>query len=980
MVSPISTIPHSLGRREQLVRPSDYQPTFLAKLAAPNALRGFLRHTLLDQAVSSAFTLFNAPAGYLLSESLAATLAELGRPMLWLRLGYEDRDPATFLVSLIAAAQRLHAGVGATTLEQMRRQPGPTSGWPRLFTQLAYELAEALPVSSALVFEHSHFLNHTHPTMELLCAHLLPLLPESFTCVLTTREDLPHVSLPPQTARRGVDDLRLDTRTALEMLARAEVELPSADVRRAIGLSDGRAVVLAGLCDAWVTLGPALVQQTITRANSMDDLLARIARAWLTAADGDTLKALALAVRLEYSHPEIIATALGRGAPPAGPWFQLLDDDWLRVRSIWQAPLRAALRAAATPDSASLRRTADHLAERGATDQAVALYFEVGDIDRATHIINGAADQLMGMGQWETLCDWIQRLPSPSLRGSPWLVYAGGEIAAAQGDVSAALRAFALAASLFTSDHDAEGACQSMLAESAVAAWRGDSAHARARALAAYTTAETADLAWHLGWAAWHMGCLAAAGGELDDALAYFGRAVGAAEAINDLVMIELLRLAEALLLRQRELRSQREYHRQAYFAAEQAEREVIERLRLMFSTPPDRLDELLGTHSWSRTPLMLKLTPPAPEALPPPDSDPGFWGKLLGAVGLRRKPALPTPVRARAQVPPPLDYISPTQFASFALMNAQIGADSFHLDTQSPLALRESPLQDLPPVVCEPTQALLNNSNQLLAPSANDNTMAIGAPTLTIHMLGPFRAALNDHPIESWPSGRGRAVFKYLLAHRDRTLPRDVLMDVFWPDAEPEAARNSLNVALHGLRQALRAADKLPVVIFQDGAYRLNPDLHVWLDSDEFERRVTAGRRFETTGQIAAAAAEYEVATGLYQGDFMADDPYDEWPVITRERLRIAYLDTLDRLSQIYFSQGQYGSCANLCQHMLTQDNCREDAHSRLMRCYTRQGQHHLALRQYQICVKTLRHELDVEPAPTTTQLYERIRRRERV
>ncbi|MEO7908732.1 MAG: BTAD domain-containing putative transcriptional regulator [Roseiflexaceae bacterium] len=976
MVAPISSITHVSGRREQLALPAAQQPAFLAKLAAPNALRGTLRHALLDQAVSGAFTLFNAPTGYVLSESLAASLAEHGRPVLWLRLGHEDRDPATFLISLIAAAQRLHTGVGAITLEQMRRQPGPTSGWPRLFTQLARELAETLPVSSALVFEHSHLLNHTHPTMELLCAHLLPLLPESFTCVLTTREDLPHVSLPPQTAQRGVGDLRLDTRTALEMLARAEIELPNADVRRALGLSDGRAVVLAGLCETSAALGPALVQQAITRANSMDDLLARIARAWLTAADGDALKALALAVRLEYSHPEIIAAGLGRGAPPAGPWFQLLDGDWLRVRSIWQAPLRAALRAAATPDSASLRRTADYLAGRGATDRAMSLYFEVGDIDRATHTINSAADQLMGMGQWETLCDWMERLPAPSLRGSPWLVYAGGEIAAAHGNVSAALRAFALAASLFTSDHDAEGACQSMLAESAVAAWRGDSAHARARALAAYAMAETAGLAWHHGWSAWHLGCLTAASGELDDALAYFGRAVSAAEAINDTVMIELLRLAEALILRQRELRSQREYHRQAYFAAEQAEREVVERLRLMFAAPPNRLDDLLGAHSWSRTPLMLKLTAPASEALPS-DSDAGFWSKLLGAVGLRRKPATPAPLRAQAQVPPPLDYSSPTQFASFALMNAQIGADSFHLDTQSPLKSQAGPFQDLPAIVSELPQAL-DESTQSLAPSAS--VIASGTPTLTIHMLGPFRAALNDCPIESWPSGRGRAVFKFLLAHRDRTRPRDVLMDAFWPDAEPEAARNSLNVALHGLRQALRAADDLPVVIFQDGAYRLNPELHLWLDSDEFERRVTAGRRFESTGQIAAAAAEYEVATGLYQGDFMADDPYDEWPVITRERLRIAYLDTLDRLSQIYFSQGQYGSCASLCQHMLTQDNCREDAHCRLMRCYSRQGQHHLALRQYQICVKTLRDELDVEPAPTTMQLHERIRSRERV
>jgi DNA-binding SARP family transcriptional activator len=250
----------------------------------------------------------------------------------------------------------------------------------------------------------------------------------------------------------------------------------------------------------------------------------------------------------------------------------------------------------------------------------------------------------------------------------------------------------------------------------------------------------------------------------------------------------------------------------------------------------------------------------------------------------------------------------------------------------------------------------------------------------LTVHLLGPLRVTLADRPVESWTSGRGRALFKYLLTHRGQPTPRDVLMDLFWPDAAPEAARNSLNVAMYGLRQALKAAADLPVVLFQEGAYRLNPELKIWLDVEDFERHVQSGRQLESAGQLAAATAEYEVATGLYQGDFLADDPYEEWPVLTRERLRVAYLDTLDRLAQLYFSQGQYAACAALCQLTLAQDNCREDAHCRLMRCYSRQGQHHLALRQYQACVEALRADLDVEPAPTTIQLYERIRRHERV
>jgi DNA-binding SARP family transcriptional activator len=123
-----------------------------------------------------------------------------------------------------------------------------------------------------------------------------------------------------------------------------------------------------------------------------------------------------------------------------------------------------------------------------------------------------------------------------------------------------------------------------------------------------------------------------------------------------------------------------------------------------------------------------------------------------------------------------------------------------------------------------------------------------------------------------------------------------------------------------------------------------------------------------------------YESAANLYQGDFLADDLYEEWPVLTRERLRMTYLDMLDRLSRIHFNQGQYLACVNLCHIILTCDNCREDAHRRLMRCYSRQGQHQLALSQFQACVETLRAEMDVDPEPVTKQLAERIRRRENV
>ncbi len=929
---------------------------FAAKSAAPHtAGRAILRQSVLEQAARGGLTLFNAPAGYLLADGLAATLAEQDRPAIWVRLGPEDHDPATFLISLIAGAQRLHPGAGLVTLEQMRRRPGPTFGWPPLFAHLAHELSEALPAYTALVLEHVHHLNGGSPTLGLLGRHLLPALPADFTCILTAHSRLPP-ALPARTRHLNTGHLKLDARQA-SALAENVGEFPTDAMRRAVALVEGRAVALAGLLAASVALGPDFVRQAIARATSADNLLARVAEVWLASAEAGVVQSLALTMRLEYNHPALAVALLDGKTPPPGPWLQLLADGWARVRRLWHAPLRAALHAGITPNYDTLHRTADYLTSQGAMDRAIPLYFELGDVAGAAQAIARSADMLMNLGQWQTLNDWLGQLPSPALKEWPSLVYIGGELAAAGGHLDEARHTFALATILFTARNDADGACRSLFAESTLALRQGNIEIARARLLAANHVAETAGLAWHQSCAWWQLGCLAAKAGELDEAAACFGRAI--ALTVDDQAMLEMLHRLESLVLRQRDTARERNAHYEAYTAAGRAEHEAAIQLGQLLDAPPGTFDVLLNEHGWSRLPLAFKLPPQ-------PASRLGPWQTLLTKVGLRRPAEIVQPVQ------PPLP-VDPDRGASFQLARPTT-------DNQASVAPPAPPPDFEPFATLEQTPPSVVETASAAEPVAPSEAAEPATPTLTAHLLGKFRVAINDHPVENWPSGRGRAVFKYLLIHRDQPAPREVLMDVFWPAASPTAARNNLNVALHRLRQSLRTLTDLPVVLFEEGAYCLNPALHLWLDVEEFERRVATGRQFETAGKLAPAAAEYEVATGIYGGDFLADDPYEEWPVLARERLRVAYLDTLDRLSHIYFGKGQYASCATLCQLMLNRDNCREDAHCRLMSCYSRQGQHHLALRQYEACIGALRTELDVAPAPTTTQLYERIRRRERV
>jgi DNA-binding SARP family transcriptional activator len=151
-------------------------------------------------------------------------------------------------------------------------------------------------------------------------------------------------------------------------------------------------------------------------------------------------------------------------------------------------------------------------------------------------------------------------------------------------------------------------------------------------------------------------------------------------------------------------------------------------------------------------------------------------------------------------------------------------------------------------------------------------------------------------------------------------------------------------------------------------------------VDVEVFEELVKSARQHLASDDPAAAQADFHTAIGLYQGDFLADDPYEGWAEVTREHLRLAYLDCLDQLGRLRFDAGDYGGCADACRRLLGCDNCREDTLRLLMRCHSRLGQPQLALRQYHSFVATLRAELHLAPAPATTALAASIRRRERV
>jgi DNA-binding SARP family transcriptional activator len=250
------------------------------------------------------------------------------------------------------------------------------------------------------------------------------------------------------------------------------------------------------------------------------------------------------------------------------------------------------------------------------------------------------------------------------------------------------------------------------------------------------------------------------------------------------------------------------------------------------------------------------------------------------------------------------------------------------------------------------------------------------GDARCVVRLLGLFEFSIDGVTVTDWAGARGRSVLKYLLVHRGRPVRKETLMETFWPGADPDASRNRLNVALSSLRRSLRpVVGDMPAVLHHEGTYRLNPALSIWIDVEAFEQRAAVGVNLHRAGDITGASVALSDAVDLYRGTFVEDDLFEEWMSQPREHLRVLFLDLLDRLGDIAFTQGNYDMCIDVGRKILADDSCREDTHRRLMRCYGRQGRPHLALRQYHACVSSLHSELAVDPSAETVALYEDIR-----
>ena len=208
-----------------------------------------------------------------------------------------------------------------------------------------------------------------------------------------------------------------------------------------------------------------------------------------------------------------------------------------------------------------------------------------------------------------------------------------------------------------------------------------------------------------------------------------------------------------------------------------------------------------------------------------------------------------------------------------------------------------------------------------------------------------------------AWPKSLALIVYMAREPGPDR---RDKILGMLWPDREEKRARHALNQLLYTLR---KSSPQLDLESIEDA---LDFGTDVWLDVEEFERRLEKG--------------DLEGAVALYDGPFLVDLSvevldFDHWTDRQRTQLTRKFRKAALQLAGQAKESGQHEAAIAYCRRLLNADPLDDEVQHLLIECLYLSGERVPALRQFEKYRVLLAQELEVEPLDSTLELVDRIR-----
>jgi serine/threonine-protein kinase len=232
------------------------------------------------------------------------------------------------------------------------------------------------------------------------------------------------------------------------------------------------------------------------------------------------------------------------------------------------------------------------------------------------------------------------------------------------------------------------------------------------------------------------------------------------------------------------------------------------------------------------------------------------------------------------------------------------------------------------------------------------------------LRLLGGASLERLGTPVRSRATHRRRiAMLALLAASRQRSLGREKIIAMLWPEHPAEGGRRLLSESLYLLRRELGER----AFMVSGDEIRLAGDAFgcdLWALDEAFER-----------GDLTGAAEAY---LGEFLDGFFVNDAgeFEQW--VTRERDRIArrHASTCERLATNAEQADDWPAAVNWWQHVVDREPDSPRLVLRLMAALEAHGDRHRALIVAQRHIDYLREQLESDPDPAIDQAVKRLRR----
>jgi DNA-binding SARP family transcriptional activator len=207
--------------------------------------------------------------------------------------------------------------------------------------------------------------------------------------------------------------------------------------------------------------------------------------------------------------------------------------------------------------------------------------------------------------------------------------------------------------------------------------------------------------------------------------------------------------------------------------------------------------------------------------------------------------------------------------------------------------------------------------------------------------------------------------VLKYLLCERNRVVPAAQIAAALWPEGDIKAL-NNVRHFVHAVRECLEPsrAKRAPssFVVSRTGGYTLDLN-RVHIDADQFEHHVRTGVASFMSGEGAVSRESLEEGLDLYGGDFLADEPYADWVVAERDRLRSLAARAYRLLGELALRAGDLDAAIHQVQGLAELEPLDHEVQWALLTLFIRRGKRSEAVRRYGMLRQRMLREFGEEP-----------------